>query len=266
MGRHLLAASTAGPAGPPARTPTPRTPSWRARTAGPGPAGPTRAVFIYSAQARPAGPTAAAAAAPAAGLAPPGCRLGPRRSPSRPGLPRRPPDTHRPARPNRGPSPGYQGRRAQLLRAVPAAPRPTPPSGPPPPGLSAPPGRRLFSSCAALLPPPPAAVPLERPAPPSSGPPRPAHRARPGPAQAATASPAETRTLSPAGTRTLSPAGTRTPPTDAGSEEGGWGVGSSGLRASSEGISTGPHVPSPTVLPNLVGLWHLVFLEGILDP
>jgi len=50
-----------------------------------------------------------------------GRRLCPRAQPG----PRQPPgqtapDTHRPARPNRGPNPGCRGRRAQLLPAVPA--------------------------------------------------------------------------------------------------------------------------------------------------
>lgn len=202
-GRHLLTASRAGRAED--RRGRPRTPALRARHP-PGSGGPR------GLRPRPVRHSTAASAL-AAGVARPGRRLHPRRSRGRVGLPRGPPDTHRPARPNRGPGPGCRARRARLLRAAPAPLRaPHRPWGPPPRRPSAPPGSRLFSSPAAPRPPPQAAALLVRPAPLRFAPPTRPGLASQAVAVATAANLPETRTLRRAGTRTLSSASTRTPP------------------------------------------------------
>ncbi|XP_042796357.1 basic proline-rich protein-like [Panthera leo] len=179
--------------------------------AGRGPAGPARAVFTPP---RPGPPPPEAAAAPAAGLALPGRRLRPRRSPRRAGLPRRPPDTHRPARPNRGPGPGCRGRRARLLRAVPAARRPTPPvqssfSGPLSP--AGPPPFLLSSSSSASS---PGGSPPRAPRPAPLGPAHPT-----GPGLGGGCSPGGDAHAEPGGDAHAESDGARTPPTDAPSDK-----------------------------------------------
>lgn len=153
----------AGPAGGWPPPPTPRPP---ALAPGPHRAAPGR---VYS--------------APAAGLPRPGRRLHPRGSPGRVGLPCGPPDTHRPARPNRGPGPGCRGRRGPLLRAAPAPLRaPHARAVRPSSCLSAPPGSGLSSpllqQLRGLLVRPAPSAPLAPPPPLCSA--RPAHPARPG--------------------------------------------------------------------------------------